>query len=296
MHNQVLDTSISPNYQKLKDKLSKFSLSSFNAKADIERYVQAFEIDTICTQIAADSANNPHSELKRTVMASQDKPFEPEYGDLCRLHYLTLTRKPINVLEFGSGFSTLIFANAMEILSEHFQHFAQKHFRADKLFHTFSIEEEQRFLDVTKQRLSLQQQEHVSLSRSSVELIQHDNRFATVYSKLPDISPDFIYLDGPSLFGTTSEINGFSMTNQCRMPMSADILRVEFFLEPGTLILVDGRTANARFLRAYLKRDWAYMHDPIGDIHYFELQEEALGKINATKLAFCLNNKWLVHT
>lgn len=294
MHNSDLDTSISSDYQKLKDILSTFSLESFNSKADIERYVHTFEIDAICTQVAADSANNPHTHLKRTVMASQDKPFEPEYSDLCRLHYLALTRKPVNVLEFGSGFSTLVFAHAMQVLSKHFHGFAHENFRADKLFHTYSIEEEQRFLDVTKQRLSPQQQEHVSLSRSSVELIQHDNRFATVYSKLPDISPDFIYLDGPSLFGTTNEINGFSMTNQCRMPMSADILRVEFFLEPGTLILVDGRTANARFLRAYLKRDWAYMHDPIGDIHYFELQEDALGKINATKLAFCLNNKWLI--
>ena len=29
--------------------------------------------------------------------------------------------------------------------------------------------------------------------------------------------------------------------------MAADILSIEHFLHPGTLIVIDGRTANARF-------------------------------------------------
>ena len=78
------------------------------------------------------------------------------------------------------------------------------------------------------------------------------------------------------------------------MPMSADILRFEFFLEPGTLILVDGRTANARFLKSYLRRGWNYKHDSIGDVHYFELNEDPLGKYNKLKLEFCLDNDWLI--
>jgi hypothetical protein len=78
------------------------------------------------------------------------------------------------------------------------------------------------------------------------------------------------------------------------MPMAADILRMEFFLESGTLILVDGRTANARLLKAFLKRQWAYTHDRHSDIHLFELQEPPLGKINAKKLEFCLANAWLI--
>jgi hypothetical protein len=188
----------------------------------------------------------------------------------------------------------MIFASAMRLLNQSFRDFSRDNFRADEHFHVYSIEEEQRFLDITQARLSDELKPHVSLSRSSVELIEYDHRFATVYTKLPNIAPDLIYLDGPSQFATTSETNGFSMANQCRMPMSADILRVEFFLEPGTLILVDGRTANARFLKACLKRNWAYFFDEIGDVHYFELQEAPLGKINATKLQFCLNNEWLI--
>ena len=35
--------------------------------------------------------------------------------------------------------------------------------------------------------------------------------------------------------------------------MSADILVFEHFLQPGTLIVVDGRAANARFLKTNLE-------------------------------------------
>lgn len=286
---------ISSEYHELKNILSTFSLNSFNMPSEVSRYKDALSISGLFSDLAVDKQSNNHDDLKRTVTASsQDKPFEPDYADLCRLHFLTLTRKPINLLEFGSGYSTMVFANAMQLLNQSFGDFSRDNFRADEHFHVYSIEEEQRFLDITQARLSDELKPHVSLSRSSVELIEYDHRFATVYTKLPNIAPDLIYLDGPSQFATTSEINGFSMANQCRMPMSADILRFEFFLEPGTLILVDGRTANARFLKAYLKRNWAYFFDDIGDVHYFELQEAPLGKINATKLQFCLNNEWLI--
>ena len=76
--------------------------------------------------------------------------------------------------------------------------------------------------------------------------------------------------------------------------MSADILRIEFLLEPGTFILIDGRSANSRFLKSYLKRKWLYEHNYKGDVHYFELKENYLGKLNEKKIKFCLNNKFFL--
>ncbi len=280
-------------YADIEGHLKQFSLDSFNDPAAVARYLQIFPLDKLCRQIEADRLESKHSALARTVAASQEKPFEPEYDDLCRLHYVALRKKAINILEFGSGFSTVILAEALQRLEQRFGDYARSNFRVDKSFHVYSVEEEQRFLDITRNRLSALS-DYATVNRSSVEMILHDNRIATIYHSLPDICPDFIYLDGPSLFGTTAELNGFTLNNQCRMPMSADILRIEFFLEPGTFILVDGRTANARFLRAYLKRNWAYRHDPIGDIHYFELQEAPLGPVNQRKLAFCLDQHWLL--
>ena len=287
-------TFISPSFTSINQKLSKYSLASFHDSNKVSSYVEEFGLSKLCSQLEADRISSKNSNLERSVVPFEERPFEPEYDDLCRLHYLALSRKFINVLEFGSGFSTAVIADALRLLSDHFAEWTTKNIRCERPFHIFAVEEEQRFLEITRHRFSNELEKFASVLRSSVELITHDNRIATVYSKLPNISPDFIYLDGPSQFGTTTELNGFSFNSPARMPMSADILRFEFFLEPGTLILVDGRTQNARFLKSYLKRNWSYQHDPIGDIHYFELQESPLGPYNKRKIDFCLDGKWLL--
>lgn len=286
-------TFISPSFININEKLSKYSLASFHDNSKVNEYVEEFGLRKLCSQLETDRISSKNSDLVRSEVPSEEKLYGPEYHDLCRLHYLALSRKFINVLEFGSGFSTAVIADALRILSDHFAEWATKNIRCERPFHIFAVEEEQRFLEITKNRLSNQLDRFASVFRSSVELITHDNRIASVYSKLPNISPDFIYLDGPSQLGTTTELNGFSFNSPARMPMSADILRFEFFLEPGTLILVDGRTQNARFLRSYLKRNWFYQHDPIGDLHYFELQESPLGLYSKRKMDFCLDGKWL---
>jgi hypothetical protein len=287
-----LAINISPSFIDIEKLLSKYSLSSFHHSSQVNQYCEDFGLKKLCAELEADRIESKE-RLDRSVVAFEEKPFEPEYGDLCRLHYLALRRKFINVLEFGSGFSTVVIADALRLLMNHFGSWTKKNVRCENPFHVFSVEEEQRFLEITQKRLGSLLSQFATVSRSSVELIKFDNRFATVYSRLPNICPDFIYLDGPSQLGTTAELNGFSFNSPARMPMSADILRFEFFLEPGTLILVDGRTQNARFLKAYLKRNWLYQHDPVGDIHYFELQENALGPCNKKKIDFCLAGNWL---
>lgn len=84
-----------------------------------------------------------------------------------------------------------------------------------------------------------------------------NDRICTLYEQLPNICPDFIYLDAPSQFSPKGEIRGISTRHKDRVPMSADILTIEHFLLPGTLIVVDGRTANARFLRQIYKENGA---------------------------------------
>ena len=73
-----------------------------------------------------------------------------------------------------------------------------------------------------------------------------------------------------------------------RLPMSADILAFEHFLLPRTLIVVDGRTANARFLKTNLQRNWDYYHSEEYDQHFFELKEAPIGIYNKRQIEFCL--------
>ena len=280
---------ISPEFSEIQDFLDAFDRSSFRCDKRIERYVSFFGLDGCLVQLGVDGTWKADSEPEPANPVVERQPFEPDLGDLARLHWIVLNRKVLTALELGSGHSTAVMANAMSILSPHFGNWAAENLRVAQPFHVYAVEEEQWFADITTRRLKPNLTEFATVSRSSVQMILHDNRIATLYTKLPNVSPDFIYVDGPSQFATSEELNGFAFGDQCRMPMSADVLRTEFFLEPGTLILIDGRTANARFLKSYLRRNWRYDHDTIGDVHYFDLKEEPLGRLNRLKMEFCLN-------
>jgi hypothetical protein len=282
------------NYSEVDERVRNYSLASFSNPRLVSEYDLDFGISDILNNVYSTNSKSRSEGLHISVSPNEQEPFHPEIEDLCRLHYLCLKRKAINVLEFGSGYSTLVIVNALNILSECFSEWVGRNVRCQVPFHVYSVEEDQRFADLTLSRITDSQRRYATISRSSVEMTLHDGRIATVYSTLPNISPDIIYLDGPSQYATTSQINGISIDNVVRMPMAADILRFEFFLEPGTFIIVDGRTQNARFLKSYLRRDWKYLHDVAGDTHYFELQETPLGYFNEQKIRFCLNGEWLL--
>jgi hypothetical protein len=115
-----------------------------------------------------------------------------------------------------------------------------------------------------------------------------NGRACTMYKKIPNICPDLIYLDAPDQFSVLGNVRGISTQSKDRLPMAADLLLLEPFLLPGTLIIVDGRTANARFLKHNFQRNWEYIHFENEDIHTFELVEAPLGKYNKKQLEFCL--------
>ena len=113
-----------------------------------------------------------------------------------------------------------------------------------------------------------------------------NHKFCTNYKKLPRCNPDFIYLDGPNLFTTKNKINNFTVDHKDMMPMVGDILKFEYFLTPGTIIITDGRTANAQFLNENFKRNWIYKYDKKFDQNLFYLDAECLGKWNKLQLNF----------
>ena len=118
------------------------------------------------------------------------------------------------------------------------------------------------------------------------ELKNIENLAAT--NTLPNVCPDLIYLDGPSQHSVLGDVSGISTATPDRLPMSADLLRIEHFLLPGTLIVVDGRTANARFLAANFQRNWTYTEDLTCDVRYLELTEPPLGPYNRRHIEFAL--------
>ena len=121
---------------------------------------------------------------------------------------------------------------------------------------------------------------------SDVEMTTFNDRICTQYKKLPLCNPDFIYLDGPDQPNVKGNINGISTRHKDMMAMVCDILKFEYFYTPGTIIVVDGRSANAKFLKDNFKRKWKYIDDKKNDQHIFFLVDPSLGKYNNLQLKF----------
>ena len=224
-----------------------------------------------------------------SVNPDSSEAFGAQIDDLGRLHWLITSRRVITILEFGLGKSTIIFDDALS-KNHHKDHkFIREKLRRNNQYECHSVDNYQRWIDEIKKKNSLKS---VSYHKSNLVMGAFNGRACTYYDPLPNVCPDFIYLDGPDQFSASGNIRGITTNHKDRMPMSADILVFEHFLAPGTLIVSDGRTANARFLKTNLQRDWYYWHDQKADQHYFELVEAPLGIYNDRQLEFCLGTPY----
>jgi hypothetical protein len=222
-----------------------------------------------------------------------NSPYQPELNDLYRLYQFIFLNKRTTVLEFGSGYSSLIFSLALNDLSKLYKN-KLINLRRNNPFELFILENEKKYLNITRKRIKkfskkLNLNIKINYHFSRVKMSIYENKISTSYEKLPLCNPDFIYLDGPDQFNIKGDINNFSTRHKDMMPMANDILKIEYFLTPGTIIVTDGRTANAQFLRDYLKRNWLHQFDYINDQHIFYLNETPLGKYNRLQLKFYKN-------
>tara|TARA_B100001057_G_scaffold499219_2_gene609052 strand:- start:5246 stop:6049 length:804 start_codon:yes stop_codon:yes gene_type:complete len=220
------------------------------------------------------------------------EPTMPELDDLYNLYQYILLNKRTTVLEFGSGWSTLIFSLALKELKNKFSNDIKK-LRRNNPFELFVIENEKKYLNITRNRiqkfnkyLRIKNPIKINFNLTDVEMSTFNDRICTQYKKLPLCNPDFIYLDGPSQFNVKKDINGISTRHKDMMPMVADILRLEHYYTPGTIIVCDGRGANAKFLKDNFQRNWKYVNDKKSDQHIFLLKDQILGKYNKLQVKF----------
>ena len=216
----------------------------------------------------------------------------PDLNDLYNLYQYVLINKRTTVLEFGSGWSTLIFSLALKELKDKF-HDEVKLLRRNNPFELFVIDNSKKYLNLSKNMvnkfnkyLKIKNPIKVNYHYSEVEMTTFNNRICTQYKKLPLINPDFIYLDGPDQFNIKGDVNGISTRHKDMMPMVSDILKFEYFFTPGTILVSDGRSANAKFLKDHFKRNWKYVDDKKNDQHVFWLNDPILGKYNKLQLDF----------
>jgi len=258
------------------------------------QYNNDHKLNEVLDEEIGDSKNFGKKILRpvyESVDPNNKTAFSTEYDDLIRLHHLVISRKVTTILEFGVGKSTPIFNHALNInKSLHFE-YVQSELRRSNPFECYSIDNNQEWIDFTQK--SYPNLDNVKFHFSDLEMSTFNQRVCTFYKDIPNISPDFIYLDAPDQFSSEGSIRGVSTRHPDRMPMSADILAFENFLLPGTLIVVDGRTANARFLKNNFQRQWMHTYSKEFDQHFFELTEPPLGPYNEKQIKYCLGSQWL---
>ena len=231
--------------------------------------------------------NNPYF----SVDPEMNVPFPEEMDDLIRLHFLVTSRKVTTILEIGVGKSSIVFDHALEKNKYKYADFVKKNLRRSNPFECHSIDNNAEWIEFTKS--SNPSIKNVKFYYCTCQVSTFNDRICTLYNNIPNICPDLIYLDAPDQFSPEGNIRGISTNHPDRLPMSADILTFEHFLLPGTLIVVDGRTANARFLKTNLQRNWTYQYFEEYDQHFFELIEKPLGLYNQRQLEFCLGSEVL---
>jgi hypothetical protein len=233
-----------------------------------------------------------NKKLTKENQKVADIPYPPELKDLYRLYkYITLNKRT-TILEFGSGWSSLIFLLAInELKKKNYKKI--KNLRRNNPFEIFILENEKTYLNITKNRIikflktaNIKVDVKINYCLSDIEMILWNGRIATQYKKLPLCNPDFIYLDGPDQFRVKGDVNGISTRHKDMMPMISDILKFEYYYTPGTIIICDGRAANAKFIRDNLKRKWIYKNDRKNDQHIFLLNDPTLGIYNDLQIDF----------
>ena len=208
-------------------------------------------------------------------------PFPPEADDLVRLHKLIRKRKPFTILEFGTGYSTIVMAHALNKNMQEWESLADRPAVRNRfMFQIFSVDASKQWLATMEEEFPSHLAGHVHFHHSDVEIGTFKGQLCHYYSRLPDIVPDFVYLDAPHIKDVKGSINGLSFDCKERTVMAADLLLMESTFLPGTYILVDGRTNNARFLARNFTREFRVRWDKSQDITSFELTEDRLGKYN----------------
>lgn len=229
-----------------------------------------------------------------SVAPTVSESYLPEIEDLVRLHRFVRERKVFTVLEFGVGYSNIIMADALRRNAEEFEAVKADFpkIRQNNPFELHAVDSNEEYIGFAAGRVPEQLRPFVTMHHSGCTMGTFNDRVCHYYDTLPNICPDFIYLDAPGQYDVQGDIRNISTRHQDRLPMSADLAAMEHFLQPGTLIVVDGRTANARFLRCSFQRNWRYLHDVKGDIHTFELLEAPLGAYNEESLRYSLGDSY----
>ena len=220
-------------------------------------------------------------ELISDFQSESSLNIPPCYVDLARLHALVRATKATSTWEFGVGYSTLVFADAVSKNTSESEKFNEPPKQAT---HT-SIEAEESWMNHTIENFPPHLKDYVVFFHSGVITDSFNGRASHKYERLPTNNPQIIYVDGPDTKSVEYlDSFPFDWSNSEFVVNSSDILFLEPILIPGTIVIFDGRRSNFRFVLSNLQRDWAVETSEANDVAGLFLREDSLGQKNKSDL------------
>ena len=207
-------------------------------------------------------------------------PYLPDLEDIIRLHFFTKMRNVTTILELGVGYSTIAMADALLVNKKKISQKDIKKIRRDNLFEIHTVDTDRKYIDITKKKLKNNNQVNFYYSKASTVLF--NGRVCARFNKLPNVTPDLIYVDGPCFMHVEGSVFGINMRHKDRTLVSCDILSIEHLLIPGTIIIWDGQKNNVNFFKKNTIRNWKIYED--NKIFIAELNEKSLGAYNDNHL------------
>ena len=189
------------------------------------------------------------TNLQETLYTSSNYnklAYKPVQRDLYFLYKIINIKKRLKILEFGTGYSSLVLSLA---LKENFDNYKNLNFKNIGVLNPFSysiIDDQKKFIKISKDRIRKFDKRKIITPKfhySKCSLVLYNDIYCNSYSKLPNIIPDFIYLDGPDINNIKNNINGINF-----FPWKYPLVwssKNWIFLNPGTIIVVDGRSNNS---------------------------------------------------
>ena len=140
-------------------------------------------------------------------------------------------------LEFGSGYSTYVIAKALQENKNRF--YAHNKGKEKSInykvahrygFKLYTIEQDREWLLKVQASQPKELNDIIKYEFSDCYTSTFNGQLCSYYSRLPNIIPDFIYLDAPETFLTNGNVNGLSFNNCLSNPerdaMSPDVLLI----------------------------------------------------------------------
>jgi hypothetical protein len=227
----------------------------------------------------------------KSLEPTETQLYSPDLNDLYSLYSRARDEGSVAVIEYGSGWSTLALGLAVYENKLKFGTRYLANVRHPNPFRLLTVDASEDFQNLALNRIPPHIRDLIDPIVTPARLSTHNGQICSFFVNVPAFTADFVYLDGPDCDQVEGNIDGFSPnfgsdSHRYGLPMSADVLRLENYFWPGTLLVTDGRGANAQFIKNNLRRNWLYKYDRKLDQHFFRLREKSWGVYSKLHLEY----------